>query len=98
MALSDGVELRGPTEGRGPQILAPAALAFVAKLQREFGVRRLALLQARQERQGRSTPACCRSSRPKPSRSEMVIGRSPPPRRTYRIGVSRSQGRSSARW
>ncbi|MGI8914906.1 MAG: hypothetical protein ACR2JY_14175 [Chloroflexota bacterium] len=49
MALSDGVELRGPTEGRGPQILAPAALAFVAKLQREFGVR-LALLQARQDR------------------------------------------------
>jgi malate synthase len=51
MAVPDSVEIRAPIVERGAQILAPAALAFVASLQREFGPRRVALLQARQDRQ-----------------------------------------------
>ncbi|HEY8744014.1 MAG TPA: malate synthase A, partial [Chloroflexota bacterium] len=51
MAMVDGVDVRGPVEGRAEEILSPTALAFVAALQREFGPRRLALLEARQARQ-----------------------------------------------
>ncbi|GAA3124463.1 malate synthase A [Streptosporangium carneum] len=47
----DGVEITGPSGDRFDEILTPEALAFTAALQREFGARRLELLQARQERQ-----------------------------------------------
>jgi malate synthase len=53
MTNLDGVELWGPVEGRGAEILTPAALDFVARLQRQFGGRRTDLLRARQERQAR---------------------------------------------
>src|SRR5712691_5126151 len=46
-----GVELRGKTTPGFEEILTPDALAFVAKLQREFGQRRVECLQRRQERQ-----------------------------------------------
>ena len=51
MATADGIELRGPIEGRFAEILTPAALAFVAELQRELGAPRAALLRRRAERQ-----------------------------------------------
>jgi len=47
------VEVKGPVEGRADEILTPGALAFVARLQREFGGRRRELLEARQDRQRR---------------------------------------------
>ncbi|GLW08570.1 malate synthase [Microtetraspora sp. NBRC 13810] len=47
----DAVEITGPVLDRYDEILTPEALAFVAALQREFGARRLDLLQARQVRQ-----------------------------------------------
>ncbi|WP_406317671.1 malate synthase A [Streptosporangium sp. NBC_01639] len=47
----DGVEITGPSHDRFDEILTPEALAFVATLQREFGARRLELLDARQARQ-----------------------------------------------
>ncbi|GIH77585.1 malate synthase A [Planobispora longispora] len=47
----DGVEITGTSQDRFDEILTPEALAFVAALQREFGARRLELLQARQDRQ-----------------------------------------------
>lgn len=47
----DGVEITGPSQDRSEEILTPEALAFVAALQREFGARRLELLEARRERQ-----------------------------------------------
>ncbi|MER5422185.1 malate synthase A [Streptosporangium roseum] len=47
----DGVEITGPSQDRSDEILTPEALAFVAVLQREFGARRLELLEARRERQ-----------------------------------------------
>ncbi|GIH98588.1 malate synthase A [Planobispora takensis] len=47
----DGVEITGTSQDRFDEILTPEALAFVAALQREFGARRLELLQARQARQ-----------------------------------------------
>ncbi|MFF5211868.1 malate synthase A [Streptosporangium sp. NPDC000396] len=47
----DGVEITGPAGDRFDEILTPEALTFVAALQREFGARRLELLEARQARQ-----------------------------------------------
>jgi len=53
MTVPDGVEVRGPVEGRSAEILTEGALDFVAGLQREFGARRAELLDARAERQRR---------------------------------------------
>jgi malate synthase len=47
----EGVEIRGPVEGRFGEILTPDALAFVAGLQREFDDTRRQLLERRAERQ-----------------------------------------------
>jgi malate synthase len=49
----EGVDVRGPVEGRQVEILTPEALAFVAELQRRLGSRRADLLRARAERQAR---------------------------------------------
>jgi malate synthase len=48
---SSAAEVRAPVEGRGAEILTPAALEFVAALQRKFGAERERLLAARRERQ-----------------------------------------------
>jgi malate synthase len=45
------VEVRAPIEGRVAEVLTPEALAFVARLQRDFGPTRDALLRRRAERQ-----------------------------------------------
>ncbi|WP_327584442.1 malate synthase A [Nonomuraea sp. NBC_00507] len=45
------MEITGPILDRFDEILTPEALGFVAALQREFGARRLELLEARQTRQ-----------------------------------------------
>src|SRR4051794_38016104 len=50
MIEETAVELRAPVEGRMAEILTPEALAFVARLQREFGPQRAALLHRRAER------------------------------------------------
>jgi len=50
-AVPDGVEITGPVEARLAPILSPGALAFVARLHREFNERREALLRARAVRQ-----------------------------------------------
>ncbi len=50
---AEGVEIRGPVEGRFGEVLTPDALRFVAELQREFGETRSLLLRARAERQER---------------------------------------------
>jgi malate synthase len=49
----EGVDVRGPVEGRQEEILTGEALAFVAELQRRFNGRREELLRARAERQRR---------------------------------------------
>jgi malate synthase len=48
-----GVEVRGSRLPRADDVLTPAALDFLAQLQREFNPTRLALLQARHDRQAR---------------------------------------------
>ena len=53
MATTEQVVLKGPNEGRSTEVLTPEALAFVARLQREFGHRRVELLRMRDERQKR---------------------------------------------
>jgi malate synthase len=53
VARPDGVEIRGPVEGRFGEILSDEAVAFVAGLHRAFDGRRRELLAARAERQGR---------------------------------------------
>jgi malate synthase len=49
----DDIEVRAPVRGRAAAVLTEAALEFVARLQREFGPTRAALLQARVARQAR---------------------------------------------
>ena len=51
MLQLENVDVRGPVEGRAADVLTPEALAFVARLQREFGPTRQAVLQQRTERQ-----------------------------------------------
>src|SRR5690242_363053 len=53
MATTRQVEVKGPASARGREVLSAGALDFVARLQREFGPRRLELLQQRDERQKR---------------------------------------------
>ncbi len=49
--LPSGLEVSGEITREFADVLTPAALAFVAKLQREFGGRRKEALKARQDRQ-----------------------------------------------
>src|ERR1700756_2790489 len=51
--LPSGVEILGEITPAFSEILTPEALAFVAKLQRQFGTRRKQCLEHRQERQRR---------------------------------------------
>ncbi len=51
--LPDGVQLTGQVQPGSARILTPAALDFVAMLERRFGERRRTLLSARAERQQR---------------------------------------------
>ena len=53
MSTTAQVRLKGPNEGRSSEVLTSDALAFVARLQRQFGNRRLELLRQRDERQSR---------------------------------------------
>jgi malate synthase len=50
---ADGVEIRGPVEGRNREVLTDRATEFLATLHREFEPRRRDLLEARLERQAR---------------------------------------------
>jgi malate synthase len=50
---SEPIELRGPVQGRASEVLTPEALAFVARLEGEFGARRIELLRLRDQRQAR---------------------------------------------
>ena len=49
--LPNGIEINGKYSTEFSKILTPDALAFVAKLQREFNERRLSLLKKREDRQ-----------------------------------------------
>ena len=51
LGLPKGVEITGEAGSRFAEILTPDALAFVAKLERTFGQRRLECLQRRAQRQ-----------------------------------------------
>jgi malate synthase len=51
MTNAEGVEVRGPVEGRAADILSDEALGFVAALQGEFDPERKSLLSKRAERQ-----------------------------------------------
>src|SRR5260221_2791116 len=53
MATTEQVVLKGANEGRSTEVLTPEALAFVGRLQRQFGRRRVELLRMRDERQAR---------------------------------------------
>jgi malate synthase len=53
MTTATGISIAGPSTNRGVEILTPAALEFVALLQREFEPRRRELLAARAERRQR---------------------------------------------
>jgi malate synthase len=48
---AEGVQIKGPVQDRGKEILSDEAVAFVAALQRQFNHRREELLKRRHERQ-----------------------------------------------
>src|SRR3990170_710331 len=49
--MAEGMEVKGPIDGRGAEILTDEALSFVAEFHRRFNPRRRELLAARAERQ-----------------------------------------------
>src|SRR5512132_2170413 len=49
--MEDGVRILGPIEERFDEVLTDDAIAFVARLQREFGPRRTSLLEDRRRQQ-----------------------------------------------
>ncbi len=51
MLQLDNVDVRAPIQGRAAEVLTSEALVFVARLQRQFGPARKAVLQRRTERQ-----------------------------------------------
>src|SRR5258708_40259401 len=53
MATTAQVVLKGPNEGRSTEVRTPDAVAFVARLQRQFGNRRVELPRQRDERRAR---------------------------------------------
>jgi malate synthase len=53
VAAIENVQIKGPVEGRAGEVLTSEALNLVARLQREFGDRRLELLKLRDGRQAR---------------------------------------------
>jgi len=53
MATTEELEVRAPVRGRALDVLTPAALRFVGRLQREFGARRKELLEQRKVRQAK---------------------------------------------
>jgi malate synthase len=53
MPSRSSIELQGPAEPAFDKVLTPDALEFVAELQRQFGPRRLELLEARVQRRAR---------------------------------------------
>ena len=53
MIQAQGVDVRGPVEGRQHEVMTAEALTFVADLQRTFNPRREELLRARADRQRR---------------------------------------------
>nr|BFE87938.1 hypothetical protein GCM10020093_105390 [Planobispora longispora] len=93
----DGVEITGTSQDRFDEILTPEALAFVAALQREFGARRLELLQARQDRQTELSAAAPWTSFPRPSTCASPSGGSPLPRPVWWTAAWRSPARSTGR-
>ena len=48
---TEGIEIHGPRGPHVADVLTPEALAFIARLQRQFGATREALLLRRDERQ-----------------------------------------------
>ncbi len=95
----DGVEILGSAEAGFDEILTDEALAFVAGLQREFGARRVELLEARAERQiaarrGRASGL----PRGDPARCGTRTGGSRQRRPTCATAGSRSPAPPTARW
>ena len=55
MACVEEITITGTTEGRYAEILTPEAIAFVVQLDREFGARRVQLLDRRRRRRATRT-------------------------------------------
>ena len=97
VATGEGVEVRGPVDARYAGVLSADALAFVARLQREFGGQRAALLQRRAERQRELDAGERPDFLPETRAVREGDWRWPRCRPTSRTGGWRSPGRSTAR-
>src|SRR4030081_727804 len=91
MATTEQIALKGPNKGRFTEVLTPEALAFVGRLQREFGPRRLELLGMRDERQSRldagEAPQFLAETEPV-RKSEWTIARAPKDLQDRRVEIT----------
>lgn len=97
-SLPAGIEIRGPIRPGYERILTPAALAFIADLERRFGGERKRLLARRAELQARLDQGWKPDFLPETARvrdSDWTVA--PIPGICSTAG-SRSPGRSTARW
>jgi malate synthase len=95
--MSDGMEIKGELGPRFDEILTSDALELLGDLHRTFDGRRLALLQAREDRYAELARGGTMDFLPETARSATATGRSrllPP---DWRIAGSRSRGRPTAR-
>src|SRR5712664_1448748 len=90
MATTAEVALKGPIQDRAEEVLTPRALEFVARLQREFGARRLELLASRDERQRRLDAGDApQFLSPSPERdSEWKVARAPQDLQDRRVEIT----------
>lgn len=91
------MEITGPILDRFDEILTPEALGFVAALQREFGARRLELLEARQTRQAELSNGGLLDFLPETKEVREAEWQVAAPAPAWRTAGSRSPGPSTRR-
>ena len=98
-ADSNGVQVVGKVTPEFAQILTPEALAFVAKLERNFRARRLECLQRRQDRQARLDRGEALDFLPETKHIRDGDWKCAPiPRGHSQIAASKSPARPIAKW
>ena len=96
---TQGVEVRGPVEGRYAEILTPEALGLIAALHREFDGRRRELLERRVERQAELDAGGTLDFLPETREVREGDWKiAPGAARRSRTGAWRSPGPPAARW
>ena len=93
-----GIEVVGTIRAQYDEILTPEALNFIEKLERNFGARRIELLQFGKNAKRKSIAESFQISSLKQSIFVMGTGQLLHCRRTFRIVVSRLLDRQIEKW